>query len=58
MGLTNWKTPNDKILMSDVIISKNYLSEKELDKLNRVVEAFLNLAELRAIDKIPTSMVE
>jgi len=58
MGLTSWKGFNGKILMSDVVISKNYLNKKELDKLNRIVEAFLNLAELRAIDKIPTSMEE
>jgi len=58
MGLTAWKNPNGKILMSDVVISKNYLNEHELDNLNRTVEGFLLLAESRAKRQIPTSMNE
>lgn len=58
MGLTTWKNPNDKILMSDVVISKNYLNKNELDNLNRTVEGFLLLAESRAKRQIPTSMKE
>ncbi|KZX16118.1 virulence RhuM family protein [Methanobrevibacter curvatus] len=56
MGLTNWKNPQGQILMSDIVISKNYLNETELDNLNRIVEGFLLLAELRAKNQIPTSM--
>jgi len=58
MGLTTWKKPNGKILMSDVVISKNYFNKKELDSLNRIAEGFLNVAELRASRNIPTSMAE
>ena len=57
MGLTSWsKAPNGKILQSDIVISKNYLNQKELSRLNRLVEGFLNLAESRAEDRIPMSM--
>lgn len=49
MGLTTWKNaPNGKVLQSDVTIAKNYLSETELDELNRIVTMFLDFAELRA----------
>lgn len=58
MGLTAWKNPLGKILMSDVVISKNYLNKDELDNLNRTVEGFLLLAESRAKRQIPTSMKE
>lgn len=51
MGLTNWKnSPNGKILASDIVISKNYLNQEELTRLNRLVDGFLTLAETRAID--------
>ena len=54
MGLTTWKkAPNGKILQSDVVISKNYLNQNELSRLNSLVEGFLNLAESRAEDRIP-----
>ena len=57
MGLTTWKkAPNGKILQSDVVISKNYLNQNELSRLNSLVEGFLNLAESRAEDKIPMGM--
>jgi len=56
MGLTSWKNPNGKIIASDVVISKNYLNKKELDNLNRIVEAFLNIAEFRANNQIVTTM--
>lgn len=57
MGLTSWKkAPNGKIIQSDVVISKNYLNQKELSRLNSLVEGFLNLAESRAEDKIPMGM--
>jgi hypothetical protein len=49
MGLTNWKqAPDGKILKSDVNVAKNYLSENHIKELNRIVSAYLNLAENRA----------
>lgn len=57
MGLTNWKqAPNGKILKSDVSIAKNYLNEQHIKELNRIVSAYLDLAESRAERQIPTSM--
>ena len=49
MGLTNWKhAPDGKILKSDVVVAKNYLSEDHIKELNRIVSAYLDLAENRA----------
>ncbi len=57
MGLTSWKnSPNGKILESDVIIAKNYLSKEEVQDLERIVSAFLDLAEARAKRNIPMTM--
>lgn len=57
MGLTSWKnSPNGKILETDVIIAKNYLSKNELESLERIVSAFLDLAENRAKRNIPMTM--
>lgn len=57
MGLTNWKnSPNGKILETDVVIAKNYLSKEELESLEHVVSAFLDLAENRAKRHIPMTM--
>jgi len=56
MGLTNWSNPNGKIILSDVVISKNYLNEKELKRLNSLVDGFLTLAESRALNEVPMSM--
>ncbi len=57
MGLTSWKnSPNGKIMESDVVIAKNYLSKKELDQLELIVSAFLDLAEARARRHIPMTM--
>ena len=59
MGLTSWsKSPNGKIIQSDIVIAKNYLKEKELKLLNTLVDGFLTLAENRAMRKIPTSMAD
>lgn len=59
MGLTNWKhAPDGKILKSDVAIAKNYLSEQHIKELNRIVSAYLDLAESRAERQIPTTMEE
>jgi hypothetical protein len=49
MGLTTWKhAPEGKILKSDVGVAKNYLSEAHVKELNRIVSAYLDLAENRA----------
>lgn len=57
MGLTNWAaSPNGKIIKSDVVIAKNYLTEEELYSLSRIVSAYLDLAESRAIRHIPMTM--
>ena len=57
MGLTSWKnSPNGKILETDVIIAKNYLSKEELEQLELIVSAFLDLAEARAKRHIPMTM--
>jgi hypothetical protein len=49
MGLTTWKhAPHGKVLKSDVTIAKNYLSEAHVNQLNRIVSAYLDLAENRA----------
>ncbi|HFC76848.1 MAG TPA: cell filamentation protein Fic [Candidatus Moranbacteria bacterium] len=49
MGLKTWKNaPKGKILKSDVSIAKNYLNEKHIDKLNRVVTSYLDIAENKA----------
>ena len=57
MGLTNWKnSPDGKILETDVVVAKNYLSKDELESLERIVSAFLDLAEDRAKRNIPMTM--
>lgn len=49
MGLATWKyATKGKIRETDVVIAKNYLEEKELDKLNRVVDMYLSFAEMQA----------
>ncbi len=59
MGLTTWKhAPAGKILKTDVSIAKNYLSEAHIKELNRVVSAYLDLAENRAERRIITTMEE
>ena len=57
MGLTNWiNSPNGKIMESDVIIAKNYLTQEELKDLEGIVSAFLEIAENRARRHIPMTM--
>jgi hypothetical protein len=57
MGLKTWKNaPDGKILKSDVIIAKNYLNEEHLKELERIVSAYLDLAENRARRSIVTNM--
>lgn len=57
MGLTSWShMPDGKIYKTDVTIAKNYLYDNELHKLRLAVNAFLDLAELRAERNLPTLM--
>lgn len=57
MGLTNWnKSPDGKILKSDVFIAKNYLEEKEIKNLNNLVNLFLDIAENNAERNLSMSM--
>ena len=57
MGLTNWKdAPNGKIQKFDVSVAKNYLSESEMAQLQRLVSAYLDIAEDMALRHIPMTM--
>lgn len=57
MGLTSWEgAPQGKIHKYDVSVAKNYLTENELQQLERLVSAYLDLAELQAIRHIPMTM--
>lgn len=59
MGLTSWEgAPNSKIHKYDVIIAKNYLSENEIAQLERMVSAYLDLAEMQAMRHIPMTMAD
>ena len=59
MGLTNWDgAPKNKIHKSDVVIAKNYLSDKELHQLERIVSAYLDMAEMQAERQIPMTMAD
>ena len=57
MGLSTWGNASDgKIIKADATIAKNYLSEKEMSYLERIVTLYLDYAELRAERHIPMSM--
>ena len=57
MGLTSWKGAPESIIHNyDVVIAKNYLSEKEIGQLERMVSAYLDLAEMQAMRHIPMTM--
>lgn len=57
MGLTTWRgAPDGKILKSDTLVAKNYLNQKELSRLNRLVTMFIDYAELMAEDEQLMSM--
>ena len=57
MGLTSWKnSPNGKILETDVVVAKNYLTKEEVVQLELIVSAFLDMAEARAKRNIPMTM--
>lgn len=59
MGLTTWETaPHGRIVKSDVTIAKNYLTDEEMNFLERLVSMYLDYAELQAQQKIPMSMEE
>ncbi len=59
MGLTNWKdSPHGKIQKFDVSVAKNYLIEKELFSLERMVSAYLDIAEDMATRHIPMTMAD
>lgn len=57
MGMTTWaNAPDGKILKTDVAVAKNYLTKDELESLGRIVNAYLELAEDRALRRIPMTM--
>ncbi len=59
MGLTTWKNaPDGRVIKSDVTVAKNYLSEHEVDSLNRLSSAFIDIAEQRAQDHIIMTMAD
>ena len=52
MGLTSWKaSPDGKIIKSDITVAKNYLNEKELDRLNRIITMYIDYAEFQALNE-------
>ena len=57
MGLTTWKdSPKGKIYPFDVVVAKNYLTEDEMAQLQRLVSAYLDMAEDMALRHIPMTM--
>ena len=57
MGLTGWEgAPHGKIHKYDVPVAKNYLSEFELAQMQRIVSAYLDMAEIQAMRRIPMTM--
>lgn len=56
MGVTNY--PGGKLLKRDVEVAKNYLTEEELNILNRIVTAYLEVAELQALNHTPMTMAD
>ena len=59
MGLTTWKrAPKGKIMLSDTVVAKNYLSKEEISHLNRIVSMYIDYAELQAIRHIQMKMAD
>ncbi len=59
MGLTSWEgAPQGKIHKYDVSIAKNYLTGFELEQMQRIVSAYLDMAELHAMRRIPMTMAD
>ena len=56
MGVTNYTDTGNKLLKRDVEVAKNYLNEEELNILNRMVTAYLEVAELQALNRTPMTM--
>jgi len=57
MGLTTWEAaPDGKIVKADVSIAKNYLDDKEMSYMERIVSLYLDWAELQTERQIPMSM--
>lgn len=57
MGLTSWKdAPSGKIQKFDVVVAKNYLAEHDMAQLQRLVSAYLDIAEDMALRQIPMTM--
>ena len=57
MGLMTWKNaPDGKILSTDITVAKNYLVEKEIQELERIVSMYLDYAENQAARQIPMKM--
>ena len=54
MGLTNW--PGEQIRKQDAEVAKNYLNPEELEMLNRIVNQYLEFAEMQALDRKPMYM--
>jgi hypothetical protein len=59
MGLTSWEgAPSGKVHRYDVSIAKNYLSDSELGQMQRIVSAYLDMAEMQAMRRIPMTMAD
>ena len=59
MGLTSWDgSPQSKIHRYDVSVAKNYLSEDEMQQMQRIVSAYLDMAEMQAMRHIPMTMAD
>ncbi len=59
MGLTSWKNgPGKKVQKTDVIVAKNYLNEKEIKDLERIVTMYLDYADLQASRQVPMKMTD
>lgn len=57
MGFQSWKdSPNGKIQRFDIFEAKNYLMEDELSEMAKIVNAYLDIAELRAEEHVPMTM--
>ncbi len=56
MGLTSWS--GDRLRKADVAIAKNYLNQEEIEALNRIVSAYLEFAELQALNRNPMTMAD
>jgi hypothetical protein len=56
MGVTNY--PGNTLLKRDVEVAKNYLKQEELDVLNRIVTAYLEVAEIQALNRNPMTMAD